>query len=269
MGKDNPLAPFVKGEWRGWISASAGVTLAAVVAAVFLCLVGEVRADSLKVTMAGRNWDVHLKAGVYSGYTGSTDYAGKMGTESSQHYHHYLYFDNVTLASGVVVDSVFIWVRAYAETDPTNVQLRTWCEDTADASLYPNTTSDIASRTKTTAYVDFTPSAWGTSDRKLGGNLATPTQEVLDRGDWASGNALAYFVENVHSLGTDQLIFSRTYDYFADGGGTPAPYLIIYYHTVAADSDYRRRRMMGMMGMEYNPLAPFAKGEFCKWEAEW
>ncbi len=211
--------------------------------------------------MAGRNWDVHLKAGVYSGYTGSTDYAGKMGTESNQHYHQYLWFDNVTLTSGITIDSVFVWVRGYS-SDGSNCTLTVWCEDTADAASYPNTTSDISSRTKTTASVVYSPASWSTTgDNKLGGNLAAIVQEVVDRGDWASGNAMAFFFENTHSLGTTSLIFNRTYDYFADGGGTPAPRIVYYYHTASAGTDSRRRRVI-QFGHADRQFPVFGQWEF-------
>lgn len=203
--------------------------------------------DSLRVTMAAKSDDVHLKNGTYSGYTGSNDYAGKMGRESGTAFNQYVRFDNITLSGNVVFDSVYCWVWGYA-TDGGSCTLSIRGEDTADAATYP-TTSDLASRQYTTDSVIFAPGAYSGAGVHLG-NWAAPTQEIYNRGDWTSGNAMAYRIVNNKASAGDALRYSRTYDYFADGGGTPAPVIVFYYHIVASDSGKRRRDMMQLGALD-------------------
>lgn len=201
-----------------------------------LILSGNLYADSLRVTMAAKSDDVHLKNGVYSGYTGSNDYAGKMGRESGLAYNYYVRFDNISLPDNAVFDSVYCWVWGYA-TDGGSCTLSIRGEDTADAATYP-TTSDLASRQYTTDSVIFAPGAYSGAGVHLG-NWAAPTQEIYDRPDWASGNAMAWRIVNNKASAGDALRYSRTYDYFADGGGTPAPVIVFYYHIEAGVPNVR------------------------------
>lgn len=199
--------------------------------------------DSLRVPMATRNSDVHLKNSVYSGYTGSTDYAGKVGRESGFAYNMYDWFDNVTLPANAVIDSAFRWGWGYSD-DNGACTLTIHGEADDDAATYPNTTSDIGGRVKTTDSVMFAPGQYDTPAGVHLGDWKTLVQAIYNTPGWISGNAMAFQIENGKASAGDALRYLRTYDYFIDGGGTPAPVLVIYYHIVASDSGKRRRDLM-------------------------
>lgn len=82
---------------------------------------------------------------------------------------------------------------------------------------YPTSGSDADGRTKTTAYVTGSYSGTGAF---TSANCATPAQEVVDQGTWASGNSQIFYAlddnSNTNHGGFENRITFRSQDYGTD-----------------------------------------------------
>ena len=107
------------------------------------------------------------------------------------------------------------------QTEATALTLR--AQATGNAAPFTTTTNDLSSRLRTSASAAWNPSAWNTigeiSTAQRTPNLAAVVQEVLNRPDWTSGNAIAFLIN-----GTGL----RTADAFDKPNATPALLTITY-----------------------------------------
>lgn len=132
-------------------------------------------------------------------------------------------FANVTIPPGSTIDSAYIQFDV-DEVNTGAINLDIHGELTGSAETYVKSNYNISSRTPTTAAVlGWSPPDWTTIHAE-GADQQTPElkaiiQEIVDQGDWNSGNALAIMI-----TGTGE----RTAESF-DGTPSAAPLLHIEY----------------------------------------
>jgi PKD repeat protein len=131
-------------------------------------------------------------------------------------------FTGVSVPSGSTIDSAYVqFTTDEVTTGATSLTVRG--EASGNAGTFTTATFNVSSRLRTAASVPWVPAAWNTVG-ETGQNQRTPdlsavVQEIVNRADWASGNALAVIV-----TGTGR----RTARAFELG---PAPVLHVVYRT--------------------------------------
>jgi len=130
-------------------------------------------------------------------------------------------FQNVAVPAGATIVSAHIEFEVdETSSDATSLTLYGQAHD--NPPTFAETDNDISNRSKTTASVAWTPDAWDTvSEKHQTNDLTAIVQEIVNRGGWASGNALVFIVE-----GSGQRI-AEAYD----GESANAPLLVIEYTT--------------------------------------
>ncbi len=141
-------------------------------------------------------------------------------------------FQNVTIDQGQVLTSAIFEGYAY-DTSEDNVYGNFHCEDVDDATAFAASSNNISSRTLTTAYT-----AVGVSNVGVGWyavDITTAAQEVIDRGGWASGNAMNVIMDCLLNV----LLRFRQYDY---SDGSSAAKLTFTYTAAGGASFVLTRR---------------------------
>ena len=140
-------------------------------------------------------------------------------------------FLNVTIPAGSTINSAF-WdgYNNYGGGYATHVKTLFYCE-AADNPATFSLISRPSGRTKTTANVAWDSNSGSTPDNTYFSATGTPPpdiktciQEVVDRGGWASGNALV-----VLNIGNGSDTDWQFYPYSYDGDSTHPPKLTIIY----------------------------------------
>jgi hypothetical protein len=109
-------------------------------------------------------------------------------------------FAGLTVPPGSTVIDAYVQFQVdEISTVATSLTLRT--ELTGDALPFTATPNDLSARTTTTAAVPWNPPPWtgvgeAGSDQQTP-NLAPLVQQVIDRPDWQTGNALVVIVDGV------------------------------------------------------------------------
>ena len=134
-------------------------------------------------------------------------------------------FQNVVIPPNVTIESAYIEF----ETDETSSEataLTIFGQATDDPTTFVGSISDISSRPRTTASAAWNPGAWNTvSEKHQTNDLSLIVQEIVNRGGWVSGNAMAIIVE-----GSGQRV-AESYD----GEPDNAPLLVIEYSESTGD----------------------------------
>jgi uncharacterized repeat protein (TIGR02543 family) len=142
-----------------------------------------------------------------------------------------LRFQNVSIPQGAVITSASITFRRTTGTLPTGagtVTLTFHGQDLANAPAFVDAEDGgpllgISGRATTDASVNWTSTAlWGPTAATP--NLASIVQEIIDRGDWESGNALGFTITSSNS-DADNYRRARSFEAGADA----APRLSITY----------------------------------------
>ena len=110
-------------------------------------------------------------------------------------YYGFYRFTSVPIAQGATIDACTLFVNVdNASYDDPNITIH--CEDTASATTLDGENTCITSRTRTTANVNWIAEGIETG-YKPSPELKTIVQEIVNRGDWSSGNDMAFiFVVN-------------------------------------------------------------------------
>jgi chitodextrinase len=135
-------------------------------------------------------------------------------------------FRNVTVPAGAIVQEAHVrFTVDETNSGVTSLEIRAQAAD--HATVFTSSTRNISSRPTTTAAVNWQPASWDTVGAaglaQRTPNLSALVQEVVDRGDWISGNALVFVI-----TGSGQ----RTAESF-DGKATAAPKLTITYQSAS------------------------------------
>ncbi len=128
---------------------------------------------------------------------------------------------NVNVPSDAVITKAYLqFVADEAQSGTTNVTIA--AEDVGNAAALTSTAYSITSKTQTSASVAWNPLPWTIGGTYQSADISTVIQELIDRGDWSSGNAMTFVLEGT---GT------RTAESY-EGGVNVAPKLFIDYETV-------------------------------------
>ena len=123
-------------------------------------------------------------------------------------------FTSVAVPAGATITNAYVQFRS-DEVGSVDTSLAIAGEDADDPGTFVKTTGNISSRPRTSAAVDWQPPPWSaiglTGADQRTPDLAAVIQEIVDRGGWASGNAIVLIV-----TGTGK----RTADAY-DGGWGP------------------------------------------------
>jgi putative hemolysin len=132
-----------------------------------------------------------------------------------------LRFTNLDIPQGATITNAYIQFTALATiTSATNLQIAGQAADNVDT--FANTSGSITSRTPTTANVAWSVPGW--TENQAGANERTPdlsaiVQEVVNRTNWTSGNAVAFIITG--NTGSRRRAVSF------DGNADAAPLLVI------------------------------------------
>ncbi|MEN8260391.1 MAG: metallophosphoesterase, partial [Pseudomonadota bacterium] len=108
-------------------------------------------------------------------------------------------FTNVEIPKGAKITKAYLQFKA-DETDTSSVTLRIRGENSANAAMFSTTSGDITRRAVTSASATWSPEAW-TKTGEAGlpqrtSDIATVVQQLVNRSDWASGNAMVFLIDN-------------------------------------------------------------------------
>lgn len=132
------------------------------------------------------------------------------GTAASRS-HVGLRFPNVTIPAGSTINSATVTIDIVG-TANDDIDGTIWGNDVDDAANFV-TEADVTSRTQTTASVAWTQAAAGAGS-EVSPDITSIIQEIVDRGGWASGQALCILL-----FGDNAALQSCTLD---DGTATGA-----------------------------------------------
>ncbi len=114
------------------------------------------------------------------------DYSGaylKIGKSSDKLYSVWLKFNDIIIPRGATIDVSYF--KFYdGVSDSATIYTRIYAED-AETPAAPSSRDDYYDKTRTTAYVDWTPGAWG-DGWETSPSLNTIIQELVDKHNFAS-----------------------------------------------------------------------------------
>ncbi len=117
-----------------------------------------------------------------------------------------LRFQDIDIPQGATILEANVILTAY-ESDGSNTNITWYAQDIDDAPTFSSSTSNISSRTKTTASVTETMLPWNNADDiNTTTNLSALIKEVVDRPGWSAGNDLVLIQTSTGSRG------ARTYN---------------------------------------------------------
>ena len=142
-------------------------------------------------------------------------------------------FPNITIPPGATVLSATIQLTSDASGSEVR-QVTIYGEAIGDAPVYTNDPYNVSTRVRTTANSVWDIPAWTAeglsgADQRTG-ELNTVVQELLDRGDWASGNAMNFiFIYTGPAIPDGASSGGRQTKSWDDGAANVAPVLQIVY----------------------------------------
>lgn len=138
----------------------------------------------------------------------------------------FMRFPGVSVANGMVIDVAYVRLRASINTSATVVNVA-WSAIAADNAAVPTTYAEAEGATRTTASVaQNNLPAWVANTDYNSSSIISVVQEVVNRGGWASGNALVIYCEDNNSTQASSRV-RRAYSY--EGSTLYAPRLHIEY----------------------------------------
>lgn len=108
----------------------------------------------------------------------------------------FLRFLNVTIPPGVTIDSAALDLTAVSSSGTiTDVHIKQKGNDIDDA-VAPTDVAGFNALVRTTAAVDWDPSAWTASTTYTLPDISAIIQEIIDRPGWASGNDILIILDD-------------------------------------------------------------------------
>ncbi|GAB5417812.1 MAG: hypothetical protein Crog4KO_24400 [Crocinitomicaceae bacterium] len=181
---------------------------------------------SVAVSVATGNDDAEeFRVGGIAGdmYLASSDL--EIGNDGGDEQYVGLRFQNVSVPQGAVISNAYIRFRA-DENDGAGSQLNIYiaAEDVDNAASFTAANNNISNRTLTTAqytWPDGSVPAWSNPNLYNTPDISALIQEIVDRGGWANGNAMAFVLWS--DLGESSERVADSYE-----GGYPAELLFDY-----------------------------------------
>jgi hypothetical protein len=155
-------------------------------------------------------------------FSGTADYCFYLGKYSTNSMNIYLRFTGVAIPKGATISSAYIQYRSWNPPQTGTAKVNVYANDVANASN-PTSASDFNAKVLTTAVVNWSVPALAQSTWGNSAELKTVVQEVINRSDWASGNALMLMIFYDATSTTYQQMDSY------DNSSTYAPKLVITY----------------------------------------
>ena len=140
---------------------------------------------------------------------GADSDGNRVGDVSSNQYDMGFSWDNVTIAAGSTISSATIELYMKWHEPSSDIVTRLHGFKVADVAVF-STTNRPSQQAQTTAFndrtftdaSDFATNTWISLD-----DATTITQEIIDQGGWASGNALGYVLKDNGSAAGDRWQF--------------------------------------------------------------
>ncbi len=112
-----------------------------------------------------------------------------------------LRFPNITIPKGATITGAYLEFMPTTATSSSGSPVITIYGQAADnAATFTTTTNDISSRAKTVATASWSPAAWTNGGNpQQTGSVSNIVQEIVNRTAWASGNAMAFILDNAGS----------------------------------------------------------------------
>jgi K319-like protein len=137
----------------------------------------------------------------------------------------WLRFPNVTIPVGATITAASIEVHAAGLTGA--IPQMKIDANAVDNAVAPTTRSGVNAMVHTTASVLWTPPSWTTPTPYSSPNISTVIQEIVNRGGWASGNAIMLFLLDTNVANVlGQISFNAV-----DGSPVNAAILSVSYNT--------------------------------------
>lgn len=156
---------------------------------------------------------------------------------SSVAYGAFFRFTNVTIASGSTVSAATMNFTTTVGAGTPDIRM---AMEAADDPAFPTTQSDAAGRTITTSYGTYN-TAWPGAGARTTPDFAASVQNVIDRGGWASGQAMQHHWRDNKATGSNYI-----QGYTVERAGTTDdPYLSITY-TEPASGQPTNKRFFGV-----------------------
>lgn len=138
-------------------------------------------------------------------------------------------FTGVTVPQGATIRRAWLYLYISGMTSSTGEYLNMWGEDADNSAAFTTTNSDVSGRTTTTASYDrpnTSPYSDDNDTRYIPHEVTDIVQEIVDRGSWASGNAMTFLWT---ASGSDVMTYQTDH-------GANAPKLVVVYDD-SADSE--------------------------------
>jgi type IV pilus assembly protein PilY1 len=133
-----------------------------------------------------------------------------------------LRFQNINIPYGATITSAYIQFKAYGALNNNGAASFTIAGEASDnAATYTTANSNISGRSYTTATAAWSPADWTDGTAYNTADLTAIVQEIVNRGGWLQGNAMAFKI-----TGTG---FRRAYAQDYSGNESYAPMLYIKY----------------------------------------
>ena len=141
-------------------------------------------------------------------------------------------FTNVTIPQGSTIDQAYLTLRcSYSDFTGANCRTRISAEDVDDAPTFADDKAAFDARwaARTTARVDWDNIPTWTLDNDYDSpEIKAVIKEIVDRGDWASGNDIVIFWEDFEDRST-HAPGNRRAAHSYDGSATYAPKLVVTF----------------------------------------
>lgn len=133
-------------------------------------------------------------------------------------------FQSIAIPRGAVINSAYFHGNAYF-TEAFTVAVRIYGVDADNESDF-GTTAPSDKSPLTTNYVDWTIATCTADDDQASGDIKTIIQEIVDRLNWQSGNAIELIIFNNGATVNDNRSF-KTWDYCELNASKLYPYIVI------------------------------------------
>jgi type IV pilus assembly protein PilY1 len=171
-----------------------------------------------------------------------------------------LRFQNVALPAGATITNAYIRFQAYTDGSG-NASITIEGEDVGTASAFSSSNGNVSGRSDTSASVTWSVTAnWSTGSSYNTPDLTSIVQEIVNRGDWANGNAMAFTFSGTGSR------LARSYDY---GDGSSAPVLVIEYDAACAAGGDTRYYGYFDPDARYSYSSGFVRDPSGAWDGNW
>lgn len=140
-----------------------------------------------------------------------------------------LRFSGVAIPRGAKITAAYLEFRAIV---PSSGQLKLTVRgnDADSASAFGSSARNLSSRTKTSASSTWQPRSWSTNQITRSSELKDIVQEIVNRGGWQSGNALAFTITGSGSASRAAMSLNKSQAYaptlvvsYGGGNVTPPP----------------------------------------------